>query len=139
MRKKSLGDYSLKIFVEECKKFYLQNVDCEISVNDVKELIKTTLNVKLSDDSISKVNGEIREKNLLAPYVLCHTKRSIIVTRNIYVINMCLQSFHTRALGYLKSYSFIKKSIIENFGNNQEFNFQEYDEEIKNLLSEKEG
>lgn len=139
MRKKCLSDYALKIFVDECKKFYLQNAESELSAKDVIQHIKTTLNVKLSLDSISKVNAEIREKNLLAPYVLCNTKRCIIVTRNIYCINMCLQSFHTRALGYLKTYSFIKRAITENFGNNQEFNFQEYDEEIKNLLSEKEG
>ena len=134
-----LSQVSFKLFLDECKKFYLNNVETDLNIKDVVEHIKTSLHVNVSLVVMSCINAEIREKNLLAPYLLCVTKRNIIVTRNPNLVNMCLDRFYNRAIGNLKTYSFIKRAIIENFGNNQEFNFEEYDEEIKNILTEKEG
>ena len=63
MSKPPLNRVLMKLFLDECKKFYLNNVERELSIKDVVEHIKTSLHMNVSLIAMLWINAEIREKN----------------------------------------------------------------------------
>ena len=119
--------------------YYFANVEKNISKAELKKHIFDEIGYEARTDLIQIINAKIRECNLIAPYVLTIGNCCIKATRNPIYIQVTLERFFRAAMGNLVIYKNIRKSIEENFANQQEFNFENDDKEIKNILTDKEG
>lgn len=119
--------------------FYFANVEKKISRTELKKYVFDEIGYDAKVSTIQLLNAKIREHNLIAPYILTNGNCCVMATRNPLYIQMSLEKFFRSAMGNLVIYKNIRKSIEENFANNQEFNFENDDKEIKNILIDTEG
>lgn len=119
--------------------YYFANVEKNISKAEIQKHVFDEIGYVTKPGVLQIINARIRECNLIAPYILTVGNSSIKVTRNPIYIQMTLDKFFRVAMGNLAIYKRIRNSIEENFANNQEFNFENDDKEIKNILFDTEG
>ena len=119
--------------------YYFANVEKNISKAELKKHIFDEIRYEARNDLIQIINAKLRECNLIAPYVVNIGNCCRKTTRNPIYIQVTLERFFRAAMGNLVIYKNIRKSIEENFANQQEFNFENDDKEIKNILFDTEG
>ena len=128
-----------KKLIQIVVRYYFANVEKKISRTELKKYLFDEIGYDAKVSTIQVLNATIRECNLIAPYILTNGNCCVMATRNPIYIQMSLEKFFRTAMGNLVIYKNIRKSIEENFANQQEFNFENDDKEIKNILFDTEG